>query len=295
MKERMSKIGVVILNYNSYQDTISLVENIQLQTVAQNIYIIIVDNNSPNGSFEELFKYKLKYSNVEVLQTGANLGYAKGNNFGLKYLEKNIHPDYVAILNNDIILPNNCFEKLIDKYSTLENPAIIAPMERSPNGNAAILGPLRSFWEDILSLSMLHRVLNKKKPVIVDNTNNQAMKVEVIGGSFMFSDFKRFKQLGYFYPKTFLYVEERFVAHAVKQQGFNNYVLLEESYIHDHSATINSFHNTYSKYKLWHNGLIEYTLVCRKYGRLKAGLLRILMTLSLLEIKTVHRIKGAFN
>ena len=120
-------IAVVILNFITYEDTINLVEELQYQSLANDLYILIVDNASPNNSFKHLKPLEKKFSNVKVLQTDANLGYARGNNFGLDYLDQNIKPEYIAILNNDIILPKDSFEKLIDRFNILDKPALIAP------------------------------------------------------------------------------------------------------------------------------------------------------------------------
>jgi len=267
------------------------VEDLQYQTLANDLQIVVVDNASPNNSYMQLKPLEEQFSNVKVLQTGANLGYAKGNNFGLNYLNQNVKPIYVAILNNDVYLPKNCFEKLIEKYQILDKPAIIAPLQKSIDGHVAILGNVFSFMDDILSQSFLYRVLNKNKIKLIDNTQMDAMKVEMITGSFMFSSFDIFKEIGFFYPNTFLYVEERFIAYAAKKKGYNNYVLLKEEYIHNHSLTINSLHNAYSKYKMVHKGIIEYTIHCRNNGKLKAVILRPLMRLSLLEIKIVYWLK----
>ena len=84
-------IGVVILNYNSYQDTINLVQELQCQSLSENLRIIVVDNDSPNNSYEFLKELEDRFSNTVVLQTGENLGYAKGNNFGLEYLDEKIN------------------------------------------------------------------------------------------------------------------------------------------------------------------------------------------------------------
>lgn len=45
------KIATIILNYNSFSDTIKLVDELQKQTIAQDLYIVILDNASPNNSF----------------------------------------------------------------------------------------------------------------------------------------------------------------------------------------------------------------------------------------------------
>ena len=139
-------IGIVILNFKSYLDTIKLVEALQHQTLANNFHIVVVDNCSPNESFNELNFLSTKHSNVVVLQTEKNLGYAQGNNFGLDYLNKYVKPMYVAILNNDIILPNDSFEQLVTKYIVLDKPAIIAPRQLNANNEEFKLYGMNSFW-----------------------------------------------------------------------------------------------------------------------------------------------------
>jgi hypothetical protein len=117
------------------------------------------------------------------------------------------------------------------------------------------------------------------------------MKVDLIPGSFMFSSFKTFKQMGFFYPNTFLFVEERFIAVKVKQLNLNNYILLDETYVHAHSKTINTAYNQVGKYKLLYVGWLEFTRVCRSNGKLKAIFLKPLMQFSLLEIRIVETIR----
>ncbi|WP_443632134.1 glycosyltransferase family 2 protein [Candidatus Marifrigoribacter sp. Uisw_064] len=286
------RLGIVILNYNSFSDTIKLVEELQQQTVVEDIQIVLVDNESPNNSFKHLKPLEKTFSNVKVLQTGGNLGYAKGNNFGLNYLDKNIKPEYVAILNNDIVLPKNCFEKLIEKYKVLENPAIIAPKQLDIDNNELLPYKINSFLDDCLNLFYIFKLFNKRNALkYKDTSGSKAMKVDLIPGSFMFSSFKTFKQMGFFYPNTFLFVEERFIAVKVKQLNLNNYILLDETYVHAHSKTINTAYNQVGKYKLLYVGWLEFTRVCRSNGKLKAIFLKPLMQFSLLEIRIVETIR----
>lgn len=289
-------IGIVILNYKSYQDTIDLVQELQLQTVAKSLEIIIVDNNSPNNSCKYLKPLENQLNNVTVLQTGANLGYARGNNFGLNYLDTHIKPEYVAILNNDIILPTNCFEKLIKHYKILENPAIIAPKQLDTSNKELLPYRLNSFLDDCLNLFYVFKLFHKRNALkYKDTTGLKAMKVEMIPGSFMFSAFKIFKEMGFFYPNTFLFVEERFIAVKAKQLNLNNYILLDETYIHAHSKTINTAYNQVEKYKLLYVGWLEFTKVCRTNGKLKAAILKPLMKLSILEMKLVLALREVFK
>ena len=285
-------LGIILLNYNSFQDTIKLVDDLQHQTVANLLQIIVVDNFSPNNSYDQLIPLEKTYKNVKVLKTEKNLGYAKGNNFGLNYLDINGHPEYVAILNNDIILENDCFERLIEKYKQLDKPAMIAPKQLDINNKEVPVYSINSYLDDCLNLFYFFKFFHKRKiKYFQDTTGKNAMQVDLVSGSFMFSSFERFKSLGFFYPNTFLYVEERFVTIAVQKKDLKNYIILDQTYIHSHSKTINSFYNSIVKYKLLHTSVLEYTHVCRKYGNIKAILLKPLMCLSLLEIKFIYQIK----
>lgn len=286
------KISIVILNYNSYQDTIDLVQELQKQSVIEDLFILVVDNFSPNNSYDQLSPHEVTYNNVKVLQTGANLGYAKGNNFGLEYLDKNIHPEYVAILNNDVILENDCFERLINKYQQLKEPAIIAPKQLDIKLKEVSVYSMNTFLDDCLNLFYFFKLFHRRKiKPFRDTTGKNAMEVDLVPGSFMFSSFERFKALGFFYPNTFLFVEERFITVAAQKKGWKNYIVLDQTYVHAHSKTINSFHGSIAKFKLLYMGWLEFTRVCRKNGKFKAKLLKPLMWLSLLEMRIVFQLK----
>ncbi|WP_295937760.1 glycosyltransferase family 2 protein [uncultured Alistipes sp.] len=285
-------IGVVILNYNTYEETTGLVEALQRQTIAPHLSVVVVDNASPNGSFERLLPLEQRFERVHVLQTGRNSGYAQGNNFGLHYLERNIRPEYVAILNNDVTLPDDCFEKLAAKYRQLDNPCIIAPVQLDTCARVSIMGRLPRFGDDLLDLSFLYRRLRRHRVKPKDNTGIGAMKVDVVSGSFMFASLEKFRSIGYFYPGTFLYAEERFVAWATKAKGYANYLVLDQTYVHRHGLTVKALHDTCGMFKMSYQSRLEYTRVCRKYGKAKALVLKPLMRLSLLEIGLVNFIRG---
>lgn len=292
----MTDLALVILNYNSFQDTIKLVDDLQQQTVANLFQIIVVDNFSPNNSYEQLILLESTYKNVKILQTGANLGYAKGNNVGLDYLDKNVHPEYVAILNNDVVLENDCFERLIEKYNQLEQSAIIAPKQLDINNKEVPVYNMNNFLDDCLNQFFIFKIFHKRKiKPFKDNTGKNAMEVDLVPGSFMFSSFERFKALGFFYPNTFLFVEERFITVSAHKKSWKNFIVLDQTYIHAHSKTINSFHSRVGKYKLLYESILEFTRVCRKNGKIKAAVLKPLMWLSLLEMNLVFQVKNKFK
>ncbi|MBP6089708.1 MAG: glycosyltransferase family 2 protein [Crocinitomicaceae bacterium] len=289
----MTDLAVVILNYNSFQDTINLVNELQKQSIVNDLFVLIVDNFSPNNSYEQLIPLESTYKNVKVLQTVSNLGYAKGNNIGLDYLDKNVHPEYVAILNNDVVLENDCFERLIEKYKQLEQAAIIAPKQLDVNNKEVPVYSMNNFLDDCVNLFYFFKLFHRRKiRAFQDTTGKNAMEVDLVPGSFMFSSFERFKALGFFYTNTFLFVEERFITVAAHTKSWKNYIVLDQTYIHAHSKTINSFHSSVGKYKLLYTSVLEFTRVCRKNGKIKAEVLKPLMWLSLLEMNLVFQVKN---
>lgn len=77
-------IGIVVLNYLNWWDTVDLVESIKSQSF-KDFEIIIVDNDSANDSVEQLTKRYENESNIHLLVSKSNQGYARGNNIGIEY------------------------------------------------------------------------------------------------------------------------------------------------------------------------------------------------------------------
>ena len=77
------KTAIVILNYNDYETTSCMLN--QIKDYKSLDLIVIVDNKSKDNSYNKLKKYE--NNKVKIIQTKENKGYANGNNYGLKYLE----------------------------------------------------------------------------------------------------------------------------------------------------------------------------------------------------------------
>lgn len=100
------KIVAVVLNWRGAQDTISCV--MSLRAYAPQVHVIVVDNASGDGSAERIAE-AVPYA--EIIQSGANLGYAGGNNVGIRRA-LDLGAEAVLILNNDIVLKQGCVEAL---------------------------------------------------------------------------------------------------------------------------------------------------------------------------------------
>ena len=76
-----------------------------LNSIDPKVNILVVENSKDNA-FKD--KFESKYSNLNVILSGANLGYGAGNNLGLSKVKTR----YALILNPDVILEKNFFEEI---------------------------------------------------------------------------------------------------------------------------------------------------------------------------------------
>jgi GT2 family glycosyltransferase len=101
-------VYIIILNWNGCQVTIECVETCRKLTYP-NFRIIIVDNGSADDSEAIL---RERFPNIEFIQTGANLGFAGGNNVGIHHAIEH-GADYVWLLNNDTVVDTEALSALV--------------------------------------------------------------------------------------------------------------------------------------------------------------------------------------
>lgn len=108
----MSKTAIVLLNFNSFQDTFECVESI-FDSGASNFQLVVVDNASQDDSLERLKSSFSDRTEVTFITSESNLGFSGGCNLGIQYaLEKGF--DYVLLLNNDTLVTTGFLEALIN-------------------------------------------------------------------------------------------------------------------------------------------------------------------------------------
>lgn len=121
-------LSIVILNYNVKDLLLNCLESIFKDPNSKNWQVIVVDNNSSDDS--AAFVKKEYGQKVELIENEENLGFAAGNNSGVKYVKAPV----VLFLNPDTLVVNNAISKSLDYL--LSNPDIGALSCRVelPNG-----------------------------------------------------------------------------------------------------------------------------------------------------------------
>jgi hypothetical protein len=98
----------VVLNWCNEHDTKACLDSLAAQDYPA-LSVLLVDNGSPDGSGPRLHA---RYPKVGYLQTGQNLGYAGGNNRGMKQAVDD-GAEYVLVVNNDTVLERSCVTELV--------------------------------------------------------------------------------------------------------------------------------------------------------------------------------------
>lgn len=104
------KASIIILNYfgeSIIKDTINSILNLNFPS--NKLELIIVDNNSQDKSRQIIKEFEKKNSNIKSLFLNKNLGFAGGNNPGIKMAKG----EYIILLNNDCIVDKNWLKELI--------------------------------------------------------------------------------------------------------------------------------------------------------------------------------------
>lgn len=266
----MSKVAIIILVYGDSDSAINLVNSIKGKKVVDEI--ILVDNCSPDDSFEKLLP--LVENHIHVIQTEANDGIAKGNNFGAAYAKK-VCPDvdYYLFSNPDVITEP---ESITDMRDFLDNNFTVGgvcPMELTKEREYArdFAWKLPTYWTTVKSVLPVYTKLNQhKKNFLWWYDVREAVKTDVFYADVIISCFimlrrSSYEEIGGFYEKTFLYNEENFIAYKFHEKGIKMAVLMKHPIIHLGCTSMNKSNSNWEwKTKIMFDSSYIYLKDCLK-------------------------------
>lgn len=231
------EVATIVLNYKNYNETIKCVENSLEIGIKSDI--VIVDNCSPNKSYEVLKDYFENTPNVHILKTKKNGGYAYGNNEGIRYIiKKNKNVKYIVIQNPDVrILSESIYKKAIKVLASNNNIKVVSGL-MIMNGVVNFQG---SAWviPDKKYVGKSIKRGNIPAELKISNEKKLISSVEVVAGCFFMFNTNIIDSDELFDENTFLYNEENILAIKLKNKGYSEALILDEYYIHDHDATEN--------------------------------------------------------
>ena len=122
------KLSIITVNYNGFKDTCELIDSIPFN---DSMEVIVVDNASTENKASFI---QNNYPNVKVLRNEKNLGFAGGNNLGIKAAKGK----YIFLVNNDTIFKDVNVQSLIDRLESSPKIGVVCPKIRFSWGNNPI-------------------------------------------------------------------------------------------------------------------------------------------------------------
>mgnify|MGYP001195380238 CR=1 FL=1 len=293
-----AEISVIILNYCSFNDTQNLVA--RLLGLRDNIQIVVVDNDSPDDSYNLLKDKFGSYSNIDFIKNRCNSGYASGNNVGIRYVLEKLKSPYIAIINPDVEVSEDYFGNMIGYLEA--NPKIAAitgimlDYRRSLNV-ASIAWKIPSTLDDFfLSSGLLTRIYN---PVMYDRFSNPCpvnpgvYYVDTIPGSCFVIRSTVLEKIELLDEKTFLYCEERILAKKIKDLGLTNAISINDSFVHKHVEKKHNLKRALQHYYWLSTSRLYYNMNYSNLGKISfiyLPLIMLSMLLGFTEVIFVHLI-----
>lgn len=200
------KVSIITVNYNGYDDTCALIESIPLND--KSLEVIIVDNAS---RINEAEKISAKYPLVKTIRSEQNLGFAGGNNLGIKEASG----DYLFFINNDTYLKDFNISALIDRLNSSDEIGMVCPK-------------IRFAWENnpiqFAGYTPLSRITLRNKAIgynELDNGQyNEAHPTPYAHGAAMMAKREAIEKVGVMPECYFLYYEELDWSMMFRRAGF---------------------------------------------------------------------------
>ncbi len=211
-------IGIIIVSYKSFEQTIKYVRN-ELTKVKAPHRTVVVNVGSDRASSDKL---ESELGDLcHVFHSEENLGYARGNNLGADYLLK-LCPEIDQLLfsNDDIeFLSDDVVEVLSQRLNEMPEVGCIGPKIFDLKDNLQGPGYRRPAIGYYIRRNIGEPIFGSKRYWHDEDLPRIAEAVHIVSGCFNMVRVSSFKQVGGFDPRTFLYWEEEILSARLEKIG----------------------------------------------------------------------------
>ncbi len=214
-KINIKSIDIVIINHNNFEATKNCIISVK-KISSETINILVVDNNSNDGSVEKL---RATFPDIEIIRNSDNLGYAYAVNRGFGSSKSEI----VIISNNDVLYLPNSISNLVEPFHRQENIAVIGPQQIYPEGkwqySYGTFPGIKTALRDMFFINYLSHLI-KKIQWKLKISSKELKEVEYIDGAVMAIKRSAFLDVNGFDEDYFFYTEEADFCFRLKKRGW---------------------------------------------------------------------------
>ena len=219
------QISIITINYNGIRETCELIESLPLED--KSIEVIVIDNASKE---DEATIIEQRYPQVIVIRSQKNLGFAGGNNLGIKAA----HGKYLFFINNDVVL----------RHQTSDIRHLINRLESSPT-IGVVCPKIRFAWGDnpiqFAGYTPLSRITMRNKAIGCGEQDNgqynTAHLTPYAHGAAMIVKREVIEKAGVMPECYFLYYEELDWSMMIRRAGYEIWYEPKFTVFHKESQT----------------------------------------------------------
>lgn len=224
-------LSVVIVNYNVKYFLEQCLHSVQKSAAGIEVEIIVLDNQSTDGSLEYL---KPRFPKANFIENETNLGFARACNKGLELARG----QYVLFLNPDTLLSENTLEVCLRFFQFQKDAGAIGVKMLDGSGKflkeskRSFPSPITSFYK-LFGLARIFpksKIFNRYYAGYLDKNKNH--EVDVLAGAFMMIRKEVLDRIGGFDEAFFMYGEDIDLSYRIQKTGYKNYYLAETEIIH---------------------------------------------------------------
>ena len=223
------QLSVIILNYNVRYFLELCVVSVQNAIKNIDAEIIVVDNNSLDGSCNMM---KQRFPHVKLIENKENLGFPKGNNIGVAIAKG----EYICILNPDTVVAEDTFSQVLAFAQKQNDLGIVGVKLIDGTGNflpeskRGTPTPFVAFTK----ITGLYKLFPKLfgQYYAQHLSENKSGKVEILVGAFMLLKRDLYNKIGGFDENCFMYSDDIDLSYMALKKGKSNYYFHGTSVIH---------------------------------------------------------------
>jgi GT2 family glycosyltransferase len=220
------RVYIVLLNWNNAPDTVECLKSLKSLSYP-NFQVLVADNGSTDGSAEVIV---CEFPGVTLLRNGKNLGFAGGNNPGIKYAMAN-GADYVLLLNNDTVIEPDFLGRMVQLAESDLSIGIVSPkiFYFSEPKRIWFAGGMIDFHKGLTSHLGDQEIDRGQFDDILD--------VDFVSGCAMLIKKAVIQDAGLLYDKLFLYYEDSDYCARVHRTGYRIVMAQDARIWHKVSST----------------------------------------------------------
>ena len=224
-------LSIVIVNYNVEYFLEQCLNSVIKASQQLKTEIIVVDNNSSDGSIEML---KHKFQGVHLIENKDNVGFSRANNQGIKLSQGK----YVLLLNPDTVIEEQTLTKMVsrmDKDDTIGGLGVRMVDGKGnflPESKRGLPTPIVAFYK-IFGLSSLFKKSKKFGRYHLSYLNEfEENEIEILSGAFMCMRKKVLDEIGLLDEDFFMYGEDIDLSYRIIKAGYKNLYFPDTTIIH---------------------------------------------------------------